>query len=59
MLTYVGAGTQLVEEELRQLYPDTEVLRMDTDTVKAAGSHDVLLGKFKNEKIPIMVGTQW
>lgn len=58
MLTYVGAGTQLVEEELRQLYPDTEVLRMDTDTVKAAGSHDVLLGKFKNEKIPIMVGTQ-
>lgn len=58
MLTYVGAGTQLVEEELRQLYPDTAVLRMDTDTVKAAGSHDVLLGKFKNEKIPIMVGTQ-
>ena len=58
MLTYVGAGTQLVEEELKQLYPDTGVLRMDTDTVKAAGSHDVLLDKFKNEKIPIMVGTQ-
>lgn len=58
MLTFVGAGTQLIEEELKQLYPDTQVLRMDTDTVKAAGSHDVLLNKFKNEKIPIMVGTQ-
>ena len=58
MLTFIGAGTQLVEDELRQLYPDTGILRMDTDTVKAAGSHDALLGKFKKEKIPIMVGTQ-
>ena len=58
MLTFVGAGTQLIEEELKQLYPDMQVLRMDTDTVKAAGSHDVLLNKFKAEKIPIMVGTQ-
>ena len=58
MLTFIGAGTQLIEEELRQMYPDTEVLRMDTDTVKAAGSHDALLSKFKDEKIPIMVGTQ-
>lgn len=58
MLTFIGAGTQLVEDELRRLYPDTGILRMDTDTVKAAGSHDALLGRFKNEKIPIMVGTQ-
>lgn len=58
MLTFIGAGTQLVEDELRQQYPDTEILRMDTDTVKAAGSHEALLAKFKNEKIPIMVGTQ-
>ena len=58
MLTFVGAGTQLIEEELKQLYPDTQVLRMDTDTVRTAGSHDILLNKFKAEKIPIMVGTQ-
>ncbi len=58
VLTFIGAGTQLIEEELHELYPDTDILRMDTDTVKAAGSHDALLGKFKNEKIPIMVGTQ-
>ena len=58
MLTYIGAGTQLIEEELRQLYPDVEILRMDTDTVRAAGSHEALLGRFRDEKIPIMIGTQ-
>ena len=31
---------------------------MDTDTVKAAGSHEALLEKFREENIPIMVGTQ-
>ena len=58
LLSYIGAGTQLIEEELKQLFPDAGVLRMDTDTVKAAGSHEVLLEKFKNDRIPIMVGTQ-
>ena len=58
MLTYIGAGTQLIEEELNQLFPDTKVIRMDTDTVKKAGSHEILLEQFRNEKIPIMVGTQ-
>lgn len=57
-LTSVGAGTQLIEEELHELFPDAEVLRMDADTVRKAGSHDVLLDRFVNEKIPIMVGTQ-
>lgn len=58
ILAYIGAGTQLIEEELKQLFPEVGVLRMDTDTVKVARCHDVLLDRFKNEKIPIMVGTQ-
>lgn len=58
MLSYIGAGTQLIEEELNQLFPDAGVLRMDTDTVKAPGSHETLLEKFKNERISVMVGTQ-
>lgn len=57
-LKHIGAGTQLIEEELLQLFPDTEILRMDTDTVKQAGSHEALLERFSKEKIPIMVGTQ-
>ena len=55
---YVGAGTQKVEEELHELFPSTEILRMDTDTVAGAGGHDKLLERFRKERIPIMVGTQ-
>lgn len=58
VLSFIGAGTQLVEEELEQLFPNVPVLRMDIDTVKAAGTHEILLEKFGTEKIPIMIGTQ-
>lgn len=58
LLSFIGAGTQLIEDELKALYPDTEILRMDTDTVRESGSHDVLLKRFEKKKIPIMVGTQ-
>ncbi len=57
-LRYIGAGTQMVESELNELFPGREILRMDTDTVTPAGSHEKLLDRFRTEKIPIMVGTQ-
>ena len=45
-----------VMEELRALFPQAEVLRMDADTV--AGNHEKLLARFEQEKIPILLGTQ-
>ena len=57
-LSYVGAGTQKIEEELREIFPNTALIRMDTDTVAGAGSHDVLLNRFRDEKVPILIGTQ-
>ena len=57
-LRYIGVGTQMVEAELKELFPGSEVLRMDADTVTPAGSHEKLLDRFRDEKIPIMVGTQ-
>ena len=57
-LNYVGAGTQLVVEELEELFPGQPVLRMDTDSVTPVGSHELLFEKFRQEKIPFMVGTQ-
>ncbi|MCI2057167.1 MAG: primosomal protein N' [Oscillibacter sp.] len=56
LLKHIGVGTQKVEEELHQLFPDVGVLRMDADT--AAGGHEKLLKKFETEKIPILLGTQ-
>jgi len=57
-LLYVGAGTQLVVEELNELFPDIEIIRLDTDSVTPIGSHQELFERFRSEKIPIMVGTQ-
>jgi primosomal protein N' (replication factor Y) len=54
----VGAGTQKVEQELNELFPDVKVLRMDADTVAAANGHEQLLRRFQEEKIPILLGTQ-
>lgn len=58
LLSFVGTGTQKVEEELHQLLPGVQVLRMDTDTVTAARSHEAILEKFRKERIPILLGTQ-
>ncbi len=57
-LKYVGAGTQLVVEELQSLFPDREILRMDTDSVAPVGSHEQLFARFQKENIPFLVGTQ-
>ncbi len=57
-LNYIGAGTQKVVEELKALYPDIDILRMDTDSLSGGDSHGVLFEKFRSQRIPIMVGTQ-
>jgi len=57
-LQYIGAGTQKVQEELEQVFPDCEILRMDSDTISATQTHEKLLSRFEKEKIPILIGTQ-
>ena len=58
VLAFVGAGTQKIEEELAELYPQMEVLRMDADTISATQTHEKLLNRFRKENIPVLVGTQ-
>ena len=57
-LSFFGAGTQKLEEELRETFPGTEVLRIDADSVSPLGSHQVLFRRFVEERIPLMIGTQ-
>ena len=45
-----------MEQELKELFPGTPVLRMDADSV--GGQHEKMLQKFEKEKIPILLGTQ-
>lgn len=56
IMKHVGTGTQKVEEELRELFPEAGILRMDADT--ATGGHEKLLRQFESERIPILLGTQ-
>ena len=53
-----GIGTQKVEEQVRVLFPEARVLRMDADTTKNKNSHEQILTKFANEEADILVGTQ-
>jgi len=57
-LEFVGFGTQRVEEALHERFPGVAVMRMDADTTTASRSHEKLLTRFREEKVPILVGTQ-
>ena len=54
----IGTGTQKVQAELSALLPDMETIRMDADTVSAVNTHEKILDRFQQEKIPVLIGTQ-
>jgi primosomal protein N' (replication factor Y) len=53
-----GVGTQKVEEQLKEIFRDARVERMDLDTTTAKGSHGKMLEKFKTNETQILLGTQ-
>lgn len=57
-IRYFGAGTQLVEEELRRLFPNVKTIRMDIDTTQKRDAHYRLLTAFREGKAQALVGTQ-
>lgn len=54
----MGTGTQKVEQELKALFPEMEIDRMDADTVSAVNTHEKILEHFQKENVPILLGTQ-
>ena len=57
-LKRVGVGTQQLQFDLEQMFPDREILRMDADTISATCPHEKLLSRFAEEDIPVLIGTQ-
>ncbi|PVW13947.1 replication restart helicase PriA [Marixanthomonas spongiae] len=53
-----GFGTQQVETELKALFPEHKIARMDQDTTRKKHAHAKLIDKLENEEIDILVGTQ-
>jgi len=57
-ISYRGIGTQRVEEELKRLFSDSKITRMDQDTTRRKGTHDKIITDFENKKSDILFGTQ-
>ncbi|HZK94800.1 MAG TPA: primosomal protein N' [Prolixibacteraceae bacterium] len=53
-----GFGTEKIEDEIRILFPEARVARMDLDTTRAKNAYEQLIWKFETGKIDILVGTQ-
>ena len=54
----MGIGTERLEQEIRLLFPEAQVSRMDRDTTSRRRSHQEILKGLESGKIDILVGTQ-
>jgi primosomal protein N' (replication factor Y) len=55
---YVGEGTEKLEAELKQFFPDARIGRIDRDTMRHMRDYSRVFGGFRNGEIDILVGTQ-
>ena len=54
----VGSGTERIYEEIKTLFPEAKVARMDSDSIKGKKSLGDILKKISDRNIDIIVGTQ-
>ncbi len=53
-----GFGTEKIEEEVLELFPDVRVARLDLDTARSRKNYEKIITDFENGKIDVLVGTQ-
>lgn len=57
-ITTKGFGTEQIELELKKLFPNKKIARMDQDTTRGKFAFERLIDAFNNKEINILVGTQ-
>lgn len=57
-LTTKGFGTEQIEMELKTLFPEKNIGRMDQDTTRGKFGFEKIIDAFKNREVDILVGTQ-
>jgi len=57
-LTTKGFGTEQIEMELKTLFPNKNIGRMDQDTTRGKFGFEKIIDAFKNREIDVLVGTQ-
>jgi primosomal protein N' (replication factor Y) len=53
-----GFGTEQIELELKELFPDYKIGRMDLDTTRGKHGYQKIIGAFEAREIDVLVGTQ-
>ena len=51
-------GTERIEEEVKQVFPNARVARMDVDSMRGKKSMNILLERLEKHEIDVLVGTQ-
>ena len=57
-VTSKGFGTEQIEMELKTLFPEKNIGRMDQDTTRGKFGFEKIIDSFKNREIDVLVGTQ-
>jgi primosomal protein N' (replication factor Y) len=57
-LTTKGFGTEQIQQELIELFPNAKIGRMDQDTTRGKFGFEKIIDSFKNREVEILVGTQ-
>ena len=57
-LSTKGYGTEQIELEIQELFPDVKVGRMDLDTTRGKYGYHKIISAFQSQEIDILVGTQ-
>lgn len=53
-----GFGTEMVEDNIKMIFPEARVSRLDMDTTKSKSSYENIIKEFSQGKTNILVGTQ-
>lgn len=53
-----GFGTEKVEDDIKAIFPEARVARMDLDTTRTRSTYERIISDFQNGKTDILIGTQ-
>ena len=54
----LGYGTEKIEDDLQNMFPEARIERMDLDTTRTRTAYERIISDFQNGKTDILIGTQ-
>ena len=54
----LGYGTEKIEDDLQNMFPEARIVRMDLDTTRTRTAYERIISDFQNGKTDILIGTQ-